>query len=649
MLRASSPLHTMAIAFVFVSLFSLLIPPQTATASSTLNTLEVEQFMDRVIPEHMEQYRITGATVALVADGQVLLSKGYGYANREEQQLVDPETTLFRIGSLSKLITWTAVMQLVEQGEIDLDTDVNTYLDFVIPAELARPLHTVDAAPITLRHLLTHTPGFEDISSGLFYLNPNLTLELGDYVREFLPARVFPAGDVVAYSNYGAALAGYIVERASGLPFSDYVENNVFEPLGMTPSTFDQPPREDMPPEMAIGYNQVDGQYRAGRFIYVNPEPAGSMSSTASDMAIFMMTHLQGGMFDGAQILQPETLHEMHRHQFAQDPRHDGITLGFIEGTINGRRVLFHGGNLPLFNSGLYLLPQENVGLFVSYSGGMEVLAHAELWQAFMDEHYPSVHTIPGDPESSGAGRLDLAGEYHPNRRSFSTDERLLALLQSMRVDVDNEGNLRVGYMGETHQFSEQKDGIYARVTPGPSPNPFGAFQHIAFQTDPFGRVLLATDGVMSYSRAPWYGSMPFTALALIITLPIVLGSLAYWSISTVRQMVRDRKAPLPTLGNLRQLTAIGFAVIVLGIVLRLIRMSEMSPVYGVPLSFFAGVQDDTLVHPVIPLLLAATLVGFTAATWWKRDGQMSGRIHYSVFTAAALTLLFILRYWHIV
>ena len=649
MLRAFSPLHTMVMTLVFVALFSLLIPQRTATASSTLNTLEVERFMDTVIREHMEQYNITGATVALVADGQVLVSKGYGYANREEQQLVDPDTTLFRIGSLSKLITWTAVMQLVEQGEIDLDTDVNTYLDFVIPAELARPLHTENAAPITLRHLLTHTPGFEDISSGLFYLNPNLLLALQDYVREFLPARVFPAGEVVAYSNYGATLAGYIVERTSGIPFSDYVEQNLFEPLGMTLSTFDQSPPEDMPSEMAIGYNLVDGEYRAGSFIYVNPEPAGSMSSTASDMAAFMIAHLQGGVFGGVHVLQPETVHKMHSHQFSQDPRHDGMTFGFIEGTINGQRVLFHGGNLPLFNSGLYLLPQENVGLFVSYSGGMEVLAHAELWQAFMDGHYPAANTIPDDSENSGAGSVVYTGEYHANRRSFSTDERLLAVLQSMRVDVDNEGNLVVDYMGETHEFSEQQDGIYTRVTSGRSPNPFGTFQHIAFDTDPFGRVLLATDGVMSYSRAPWYGSMPFTALALIFTLPLLLGSLAYWGITAVRQLVKDRKAPSPTLGNLRQLTAIGFGVIVLGILLRLISMSEMSPVYGVPLSFFAGVQDDRLIHPVIPMLLAATLVGFTAATWWKRDGQLSEQIHYSVFTAAALTLLFVLKYWHIV
>ncbi|MBA4183064.1 MAG: beta-lactamase family protein [Acidobacteria bacterium] len=190
-----------------------------------LTASDVEAFLDGIVPLQLEQQDIAGATVAIVKDGKILFAKGYGYADVKNKKPVSAEETLFRPGSVSKLFTWTAVMQLAEQGKLDLDRDVNEYLDFKIPEAFGQP--------ITLKNILTHTAGFEEQLKDFFAAdktNPNL----GEYVKTHLPKRIFPSGTTPAYSNYATTLAGYIVERVSGQPFTEYVEQHIFKPLGMT-------------------------------------------------------------------------------------------------------------------------------------------------------------------------------------------------------------------------------------------------------------------------------------------------------------------------------------------------------------------------------------------------------------------------------
>ncbi|HEX2993227.1 MAG TPA: serine hydrolase, partial [Anaerolineales bacterium] len=238
---------------LFVAIFSSVIfpgalPVHAAPVSVGITTAaEMEAFLDGVIDSQMKENHVPGAVVTVVKDGVVFLSKGYGYADLETRVPVDPERTLFRPGSVSKLFIWTAVMQLVEQGKLDLNADINHYLDFTIPNTFSEP--------ITLRHVLTHTSGFEEVNQDLVALHPEGMLALGEYLAKNLPARVFPPGSVMAYSNYGASLTAYIVERVSGLSFDTYVEQNIFVPLGMDHSTFRQPLPESLSTEMASGYN----------------------------------------------------------------------------------------------------------------------------------------------------------------------------------------------------------------------------------------------------------------------------------------------------------------------------------------------------------------------------------------------------------
>lgn len=303
----------------------LLLPDMSLNAAATastspLDSAELEAFLDPIVTDKMDEFNIPNLTVAVVAAGEVILAKGFGYADIEQGKVVDPDKTMFRIGSTSKLFTWTAVMQLVEQGKLDLDTDVNEYLDFKIPPKLEYGSKGTALEPITLRHLMSHTPGFEDYPTGTFSLSAEEMLSLDRYVRERRPARVFPPGVVTAYSNYGTVLAGYIVEVVSGIPYAQYIEENIYQPLSMINSTFRQPPPAHLADNMSRAYRFVNGEFREGRFEFMQ-EPSGSMSSSALDMAKFMLAYLQGGQLAGKSILMEETVHKMFSEQFSHHPR----------------------------------------------------------------------------------------------------------------------------------------------------------------------------------------------------------------------------------------------------------------------------------------------------------------------------------------
>ncbi|RZL27893.1 MAG: class A beta-lactamase-related serine hydrolase, partial [Rubrivivax sp.] len=218
-------------------------------AGVPLTAVDLDAFLDGLMPAALRTARVPGAVVVVVKDGQPLLQKGYGLADWDKNVPVDPNKTLFRPGSVSKLITWTAVMQLVEQGKLDLDVDLNKYLDFTIPGRNGRAL--------TLRHVMTHTTGFEETARDLLTYDTG-TPDLGQVLKRYIPPYVYDPGTTPGYSNYATALAGYIVQRVSGKPFDDYIEQHVFGPLGMTLSTFRQPLPAKLQPLMSQGYITQD-------------------------------------------------------------------------------------------------------------------------------------------------------------------------------------------------------------------------------------------------------------------------------------------------------------------------------------------------------------------------------------------------------
>ncbi|PYP68618.1 MAG: serine hydrolase, partial [Gemmatimonadetes bacterium] len=270
-------------------------PAVPASARGVRDRGELAAFLDGVMAANLRDKHVAGATVAVVKDGALFYANGYGYSDVAHRAPVNPERTLFRIGSTSKLFTWTAVMQLVEQGKLDLDADVNRYIDFKIPATYPQP--------ITLRHIMTHTPGFEEDGRDLITDDTTKMIPLGRWLATHIPGRVRPPGTYSSYSNYATALAGYIVQRTSGVPFDDYVEQHILTPLGMTETTTRQPLPPRLRADMSQGYTWGDGSYKPQKFEIVNAAPAGSVASSAADMAKFMIAHLNDGAFNGQRIL----------------------------------------------------------------------------------------------------------------------------------------------------------------------------------------------------------------------------------------------------------------------------------------------------------------------------------------------------------
>ena len=434
---------------------SISAPPASAAAAMTSD--DVNAFLDGVVPLQLKRENIAGAMVIVVKDGKVLYAKGYGYSDVKARKPVTTDATLTRPGSVSKLFTWTAVMQLVEQGKIDLDRDVNDYLDFKIPATYPKP--------ITMRNLMTHTAGFEEAIQELITADQKNIPSIGEYLKMYLPKRVFPAGVTPAYSNYGATLAGYIVERVSGMPFDEYVEKNIFEPLDMEHSTFRQPLPENLKPLMGDGYKLGSG--KAEPFEIVVPAPAGSLSSTAEDMSHFMLAHLQGGEYNGHRILQPGTVELMHSRQYAPNPAVNAMCLGFYEEARNGQRIIGHGGDTNYFHSDLHLIPAANVGFFVSYNsaGKGEIMPRAALWDQFLDRYFP--YTIPAAQHVADAQKDAklVAGQYRASRGAFSTIFSFVGFVGELTVSAKPDGTILTDDMktmaGEPKQWEEIAPLVY--------------------------------------------------------------------------------------------------------------------------------------------------------------------------------------------
>jgi CubicO group peptidase (beta-lactamase class C family) len=430
----------------------LLSQPGTASTRDDavpLTAPDLAGFFDGLIPVELERADIAGTTVAVVKDGALLFAKGYGYADVETGKPVIADVTLFRPGSISKLFVWTSVMQLVEQGRLDLDKDVNAYLEFPIPATFPQPM--------TMRHIMTHTSGFEEFIQDLFVDDVGKLRPLGEYLRDHLPRRLFPPGTVPAYSNYATALASYVVQRLSGRPFEEYVEDQIFKPLGMARTTFRQPLPAAWEDSMSSGYTLAS----VGRkpFEVVGAFPAGSVSTNATDMARFMLAHVGEGATDSGRILKPETVRLMHARQFGMSSDMNGMALGFYEESRNGLRIIGHGGDTQFFHSDLHLIVDAGVGFFISFNsaGRFDVLPRATIWRKFLDRyfpyHRPETKTVP-----SSSSR-EVSGYYLVSRRADSTLLRPFGLLGEVHITPTADGGIQAdalnGANGKPLTFKE--------------------------------------------------------------------------------------------------------------------------------------------------------------------------------------------------
>jgi len=465
------------------------LAPLTATPSAAasaplspahaMTAQDLQAYFDGAVPYALHRADIAGAVITVVRDGQIVFAQGYGYSDLKTHKPVVADQTMFRPGSVSKLFTWTSVMQLVEQGKLDLDRDVNDYLDFKIPEKFGKP--------ITLRNCMTHTAGFEEMIADTFVFKPEQLYPVGKYLATHIPERIFPPGKVVAYSNYATTIAGYIVQRVSGEKFDDYVANHILKPLGMTHSTFVQPLPKDLQPFMAQGYTQASLADKPVNYELVEAAPAGALAASGTDMARFMMAHLNNGSYGGATILKPETAKQMHSRNHTLAPGLNGFNLGFYDENRNGHRIIGHAGDTVAFHSDLHLILDANTGVFMSFSSpgkeGAVQEVRTSLFRAFLDRYFP--YTPPeekaiADPKADAAR---VAGSYIASRRKESA-LYLLSLIGQSDVNANSDGTISIDALkdpsGATKKWREVGPLLYREVN---------GQTHTRFMTDEAGNV----------------------------------------------------------------------------------------------------------------------------------------------------------------
>jgi CubicO group peptidase (beta-lactamase class C family) len=503
---------------------------------------QVDEVMSRYIGE-----QVPGAAVAIVKDGQIVFAKGYGYANIERQTPIDPATTYMEPGSVSKLFTWTAVMQLVEQGKLDLNRDIRDYL----PTDYLQTLRFDE--PITLLHLMNHMAGFEERVEGLMVSNSDDLLPLETFLgpgRQ--PQQIYRPGTTIAYSNFGTSLAGLIVQRVSGVPFEQYVQTHIFAPLGMEHSYFD--PRYDQIPGViehrATGYAQGPEGWQALPNTYINDIPAGSMTSTATDMAHFMIAHMNvDGSAPYTLFANPSTLQTMQQVSFTHHPQMPGVAHGFWERFAGGHRVLEHGGNTDAFTALLSIVPEERFGIVTLTNMASEM---AGLRIALLETLIGSTYTQPSAaPDLNHSA--EVAGHYQSARMVDSTVLKALFVLTDsetvVRANADGSIQVQIPSMGIDRRYVETAPYLYERSTPDGAMLDFAGWDtsRLFFKTDAQGRVQGLSYGIISdelqrsLSSTTLFNQVVQGSVLITFVLGLLVGT-ALW----VRSLWRRQPASTP-------------------------------------------------------------------------------------------------------
>jgi len=626
-------------------------PPATAAPSAIetpagpqLNRADVEAWLDGFIPYAIAKGNIAGGVVVVVKDGQVLLEKGFGYADIEKKTPVDPEATLFRPGSISKLFTWTAVMQLVEQGKIDLDADINQYLDFKIPPG-------PDGEPIRMRDVMTHTAGFEEAVKELISEDPSTLVPLGDTVKRWVPVRIFKAGTMPAYSNYATGVAGYIVERVSGQNFDDYLDQHIFSPLGMAHSSFRQPLPKALMAGMAQGYENATGKPQG--YELINLSPAGALAATGADMAKFMIAHLQNGALGDQRILSEETAKKMHGTPLTIIPNVNRMLLGFYETSTNGHRIISHGGDTQYFHSDLHLFVDDGVGYFISFSsagkeGAVGPLREA-FYRSFADRYFPGP-AVEGkvDEATAKAHAAEIAGSYISSRRAETSFLSVLNLLQPEKVVVNEDGTISTPVLkdlnGEPTKWREIAPYVWREVD--------GKGRLAAEVKD--GKVVrIAPEWIspfMYMERSSGAKGVGWLMPAAVASLVVLALTVIFWPVAA---LVRRRyRKPLPYTG----LEAKAYRW---GRIGALLSLAAMGGWIGTILAMFSDLKMLSARFDWLVLLLhvfgtIAVFAGLALALWhlsivWKANKRWLGKIWAVALVFAAAICAWVAVAYHLV
>jgi CubicO group peptidase (beta-lactamase class C family) len=607
---------------------------------------ELETFVDGLLQKEMEEYHIAGAAIAVVKDGKLFFTKGYGYADLENKIPVDPQQTIFRIGSVGKVFTWTAVMQLVEQSKLDLDADINTYLDFRIPDTYPQP--------ITLKHLMTHTSGIEDRWIGSLVPDAGELIPAREWLIANFPGRVRPPGEVAGYSNYNAMLAGYIVARVSGEPYDQYIQKHIFDPLGMTHSTVESQMPEDLRPFASKSYTYVDGAFQPFPDYLTQPAvlPSGFHQASVTDMARFMIARLENGRYSDkkipeARILEESTAQKMLSTLYTPDPRLRGTAYGFFDFSDNEQRVLGHEGYAPVMFGQLLLLPDQHLGVYIVYNslgaryGGL-TLQHSGFQRAFFDHYYPAPAVIPLQPQADFAEQSGrFAGFYRDANSHSTTPEKAQYLFGALEIRDADDGTLVVP-MGEglEFRFVEVKPLYFHQVD-----GPFSMF----FREDDKGNIVYMFTDILpewGFRKLDWYETPGFN---MVLALACVLIFLSALPVALIR-FIRNRRSSgdrKPASRGARVAGSIIFGISLLNLLFVVgiaiwFRPMHPSELHSIPLTV-----EIVMGLGVLAAVLTVGALVYCVLAWKDGYWGIAYRMYYTLVTIAAIAFVWFLNYWN--
>ena len=602
---------------------------------SVVDDEKLARFIRGVVAAIERDEGLAALTLSLVHDDKVLLTEGFGLADIETGRPVVPEETLFRIGSVSKTFTWTAVMMLVERGLLDLDTDVNEYLiDVEVKAAFGEP--------VTMRHLMHHRAGFED-SLQLFAVADDDPRDLSTLLSRHQPQRVFAPGARTSYSNWGSALAAQLVEDVSRVDYGEFVQTEILDPLGMHDTTRLPPSQMDAATKsrLATGYRRKSGAFDLQGHMQIGAYwPAGGIASTATDMARWMRFHLNGGQLDGVRLLEAETHARMWTRGFNDRPEAVDVAHGFQDRPYRGVRTLGHGGGTAAYLTQMVLLPELDLGIFLSYNSAHTAVPFLNMPDLVIDhviDHRWQPLLAVHDEE--GASNLDeLAGTYVGNRRVFSSFAAVFGLMNTTRVTPMNADAITVESGGQADYLRRLTGDTFESVSG----------QRVAFVRDDRDRVVALADamGVHTAEKVGWFRNPNtfFLALALAGFLAVT-STLGAW-----RNFGRDvswgfasRMAGVGVLVGVVSMTALIGGIIALIVGMADFDISRMAEFYPGTAMFFTHYAGWAVALSAAVMLLAQW------PTWSGSSWSLLRRLHFALFTAAMLFLSLMLWQWRII
>ena len=592
---------------ILLCLISMQVQAQQDSIMNQYFKQEVIQFMDSIAEVHIETNNTTGIAYALVQNGELITTKGHGLADINENIPFSSKTS-FRIASVTKLFTATAVMQLHSKGLVELHRDIRHYLPNF-------NYTSIDGDSLTLFNLLTHTGGFEDKNLERRTKDPSEQISLEEYLYNEMPKRVAKAGETFAYSNHGLALAGLIVEKVSGQAYYDFVQTELLSPLKMANSTFDVRKATNF----AKSYKKEGEQWETVPYDYIHTKPSSMLISTAEDMARFMNFHLQAASKNDGSLISNASFSEMHRQQFTHHSQLPGVAVGFFEAQQNGLRLLRHGGTTTSYGSFLCLIPEKGIGIFITHNGGDESLSKEMVGQ-FINRFFPGTHSEPTWDKNTLTDLSEINGEYVMNRFSHTTIEKL-NLLFAYKVKIEVSGDSSISLWGQ--EFKEIAPLLFENANEN---------WKIGFGKNRKGEIVWFYNENFAYKKLKWYESVQFSLLAITtISLLFLFGLIRYLVLLFKKVSVSHATA----LFNLLGLLSIVFIFLA-------IYTGRNELVYQIPMYFYA----------IFCLPLFSISLGIFSLI---REGQnmqgqtVGGKVNYLVHLLVFFSYTWFMWFWNLI